>query len=82
MIPGLGGSTGEEKGYPLRISGLENSMDCIVHGLAKSWTQLSGFLFYLLRSKILSFGKEALWRIFKHERERDIIRCVRECRLT
>ena len=26
------------KGYPLQYSGLENSMDCTVHGVAKSWT--------------------------------------------
>ena len=32
---------GEGKGYPLQYSGLENSMDCIVHGVAKSWTKLS-----------------------------------------
>ena len=31
-IPGLGRSPGEAKGYPLQYSGLENSMDCIVHG--------------------------------------------------
>ena len=31
-IPGLGRSLGEGKGYPLQYSGLENSMDCIVHG--------------------------------------------------
>ena len=31
-IPGLGSSPGEGKGYPLQYSGLENSMDCIVHG--------------------------------------------------
>ena len=37
-IPGLGRSTGEGKGYPLQFSGLENSMDCIVHGVAKSQT--------------------------------------------
>ena len=37
-IPGLGRSPGEEKGYPLQYSGLENSMDCIVHGMAKSQT--------------------------------------------
>ena len=37
MIPGLGGrSPGEGKGYPLQYSGLENSMDCIVHWVAKS----------------------------------------------
>ena len=32
-IPGLGKSPGEGKGYPLQYSSLENSMDCIVHGL-------------------------------------------------
>ena len=37
-IPGLGRSPGEEKGYPLQYSGLENSMDSIVHGVIKSWT--------------------------------------------
>ena len=45
MIPGLGRSPGEGKGYPLQYSGLENSMDCIVHRVAKSWTQLSDFHF-------------------------------------
>ena len=28
-IPGLGGSPGEGKGYPLQYSGLQNSMDYI-----------------------------------------------------
>ena len=41
FIPGLGRSSGVRKGYPLQYSGLENSMDFIVHGVAKSWTQLS-----------------------------------------
>ena len=36
-IPGLGRSPVEENSYPLQYSGLENSMDCIVHGVAKSW---------------------------------------------
>ena len=40
-IPGSGRSPGEEIGYPLQYSGLENSMDCLVHGVTKSWTQLS-----------------------------------------
>ena len=44
-IPGLGSSPGEGKDYPLQYSGLENSMDSIVHGVAKSWTQLSNFHF-------------------------------------
>ena len=34
-IPGLGRSPGEGKGYLLQYSGLENSVDCIVHGFAK-----------------------------------------------
>ena len=37
-IPGLGRSPGEVNGYPLQYSGLENSMDCVVHGVAKSRT--------------------------------------------
>ena len=37
--------SGEGKGYPLQHSGLENSMDCIVHGVTKSQTQLSNFHF-------------------------------------
>ena len=42
-IPGLGRSPGEGKGYPLQYSGLEKSMDYIVHGVAKSWIRLSDF---------------------------------------
>ena len=37
-VPGLGRSPGKGKSYPLQYSGLENSMDCIVHGVAKSRT--------------------------------------------
>ena len=36
----------ENERLPLQYSGLENSMDCIVHGVAKSWTQLSNFHFH------------------------------------
>ena len=50
LIPGLGRSPGEGKGYPLQYSGLENSMDCIVHRFAKSWTQLSDFHFLSIMS--------------------------------
>ena len=46
LIPGLGRSHGEGKGYPLQYSGLANSTDCIVHGVAKSWTRLSNFHFH------------------------------------
>ena len=37
-IPGLGRLTGEGKGYPLQYSGLENSMDCVIHGIRESDT--------------------------------------------
>ena len=37
-MPGLGRSPGEGKGYPLQYSGLENSMDWLAHGVAKSYT--------------------------------------------
>ena len=50
LIPGLGRSPGEGKGYPLHDSGLENSMDCIVHRVTKSQTRLSDF--HLLTSII------------------------------
>ena len=43
MIPGLGRSPGEGNVYPLQYSGLENSMDYIGHGIARSQTQLSDF---------------------------------------
>ena len=38
LIPGLGRSPLEGKGYPFQDSGLENSIDCIGHGVAKSLT--------------------------------------------
>ena len=37
--PGSGRSSGEGKGSPHQYSGLENSMDCIVHGITKSWSE-------------------------------------------
>ena len=46
-IPGLGRSPGEERGYPIQYSGLENFMDCIVHGVAESdSTELLSLTFY------------------------------------
>ena len=49
-ISGLGRSPGEGKGFPLQYSGLENSMNCIDHGVTKSQTQLSDFHFTSLES--------------------------------
>ena len=45
LIPGLGRSPGEGKGYPLQHSVLENSVDGIVRGVTKSWTWLNNFHF-------------------------------------
>ena len=55
-IPGLGGSPAEGNGYPLQYSGLENSMDCMAHGVTKSWTRLSNFhsLIHSLQHNICS----------------------------
>ena len=53
-IPGLGRSPGCGKGYPLQYSAhLENSMDSIVLGVAKSQTRLSDF--HLFRHSIKCF---------------------------
>ena len=46
LIPGLERSPEEGKGKILQYSGLENAMDCIVHGVAKSQTRLSDFHFH------------------------------------
>ena len=46
-IPGSGSSPGEGNGNPLQYSSLENTMDrgpwAIVHGVTKSWIQLSSW---------------------------------------
>ena len=49
-IPGLGGYSGEGNGNPLQYSCLESPLDggawqATVHGVAKSRTQLSNFIF-------------------------------------
>ena len=56
LIPGLGRSPGEGKGYPLQYSGLENSTDCIVQGIAKSGTRLSDFHFLHIMKVIQIHG--------------------------
>ena len=55
-IPGLGSSPGEGKGYPLQYFGLEISMGCIVHGVAKSQTQLINFQFLSLEHQESAFA--------------------------
>ena len=51
LIPRLEKSPGEGNGYPLQYSALENSMDYIVHGVAKSPTRLSDIHFHFSLSK-------------------------------
>ena len=65
LIPGFGRSPGEGKGYPLQYSGLENSMDCIVHGVAKSQTLLSDFHFLqnLIILNLFEGNKFTSWSI-------------------
>ena len=48
-VLGLGRFPGEGKDYSLQYSGLENSMDLIVHGVAKSGTRQSNFHFPFAR---------------------------------
>ena len=48
LIPGLGRSQGEGKGYPLQYCDQENSLDCLVHGVAKSQTPTFTSLHFML----------------------------------
>ena len=50
LIPGLGRSPGEGKGYPLQYCGLENSMDCIVHKGCNESDTIEWLLLSLLTS--------------------------------
>ena len=57
LVRSLGWKDPLEKGTanPLQYSGLENSMDCIVHGFTKSRTQLSDFYTHTHTHKQLVF---------------------------
>ena len=46
LIPGLGRSPGEGEGYTLQYSGLEYSMNCVVHWVSKGRTRLIDFHFF------------------------------------
>ena len=61
-IPGLERSPREGKGCPLQYSGLENSMDYTVHGVAKSRTQLSNFHFHFLFSNSVHIRSDQISR--------------------
>ena len=60
-VPGLARSPGEGNSYPLQYSGLENSMNrgawqATVHGVAKSWIQLTHFHFHFVLIFIRDMG--------------------------
>ena len=56
----VGKTPGEWKGYPLQYSGLENSMDCTVYGVAKSRMQLSDFHFPSKMKGVIHMGASSL----------------------
>ena len=56
-VPVLGRSPGEGNGYPLQYSGLENSTDHIVLGVAKSQTWLSDFHFHFQMIQSRHYGR-------------------------
>ena len=58
-IPGLRRSPGKGKDYPLQYSGLDNSLDCIVHEVATSGTRLSEFHFHFEARKSPQSALEA-----------------------
>ena len=72
-IPGLGRYSGEGKDYSLQYSGLENSMDCTVHGVTMNQTQLSDFHFtaffmvqplslYMTTGKTIALTTQTCWQ--------------------
>ena len=65
-IPGLGRFPGEGDGCPLQYSGLENSMDCIVHGVTKRQTRLSDFHFSCLCPNLLLLSGHQSYFIRAH----------------
>ena len=77
-IPALGRSPGEKNGHSLQYSGLENSMDCIVHRVAKSQTQLSDFHFTSLTIVYLKAVKRVDLKSCHHKEKNETI-CGDEC---
>ena len=56
LIPELRRSLEEGKGYPLQYSGLENSMNSIVHGVAEGWTRMRDFHFHFTQDYSCCFA--------------------------
>ena len=70
LIPGLGRSPGEGKGYPLQYSALENSVDCIVHGLQRVRHDWATFTF---RMSLASFKPGAGMEIHVLDRNLSVL---------
>ena len=58
--PGVGKIPGEGTGYPLPYSGLENSMDCIIHGVTNSGTWLATFTSLIFSEH--HFSSRSTWK--------------------
>ena len=71
-ISGLGRSPGEGTGYPFQYSTLENSMDCIVHGIAKSQMWLSNFQ---LLKQLLTFPNWCGYRQIHKDKQAAVLKC-------
>ena len=69
LIPESGRSAGEGIGYPLQYSGLENSTDYTVHGVAKSQTRLSNFHFHFQSRMLLKYNGYTNCSVHIHTRE-------------
>ena len=80
LIPGLGRSPGEGKGYPLQYSGLENSMNCIVHGIAESWTRITtdGDCSYEIKRRLF-LGRKVMTNLDSILKSRDITLPTKVC---
>ena len=83
LIPGLGRSPAEGKGYLLQYSGLENSRDCVVRGVPKSRIRLSDFHFQMviyihftpLKIEYLSYVSTIISNYMAKEAERLVFSC-------
>ena len=77
LIPGLEDPLEKGKGHPLQYSDLENSMDCIIHGVVKSQTQLSNHqslhfppldLIAIFKKMEINFPKSNAMRLYVNTR--------------
>ena len=78
LIPGLGRSPGKGNGNPLQYSCLENPMDreawqATVHGVAKSWTQLSNWHLYFHFSYMDKQGSSTVKFVHHTSRKKGLV---------